>query len=242
MSEPPTVANVFFLLMLDDWSSLGVSTSMADAEMRITMPVTIATAPTLATLFSVKRLRLNIVFVLHVAIQKKMEKARLNRRDFFIAFFHHKVSLTHALATIMEVLSSTSDNHCDNSTDDQEFAGHVDVFFKLDDELKGVSEEIKDLKSSRSSIEGRIARHMQENGIPETISSSGKIKVYKSKSSAPMNKALIESAASELFGADQAARLMKHIEGKRGVVEKVKIKRVSGSSNTLKKKSRIDIY
>lgn len=117
-----------------------------------------------------------------------------------------------------------------NSNDDRDFAGHVDVFFKLDDELRGVSEEIKDLKSNRSSMEGRIAKHMHENGIPETISPSGKIKVYKSKSSSPMNKALIEEAATELFGADQAARLMKHVGGKREVVEKIRIKRVAAAS------------
>lgn len=46
-----------------------------------------------------------------------------------------------------------------------------------------------------------------------------------------MNKALIEEAATELFGADQAARLMKHIEGKRDVVEKIIIKRVAAASN-----------
>ena len=117
------------------------------------------------------------------------------------------------------------------SNNEEDFAGHVDIFFKVDDELRGVSEEIKDLKSSRSSLEGRIARHMHENGIPETISPSGKIKVYSSKSSAPMNKALIEEAATELFGGAQAARLMKHIEGKRGVTEKIRIKRVAAPLN-----------
>ena len=135
----------------------------------------------------------------------------------------------------MEVVNSTGDK---DGTRDLEFAGHVDVFFKLDDELKGVSEEIRDLKSSRSSMETRIARHMQENGIPETISPSGKIKVYKSKCSAPMNKALIEGAATELFGADQAARLMKHIESKRGVVEKLRIKRVGSNSVVRNKKKK----
>lgn len=119
-----------------------------------------------------------------------------------------------------------------SNNNDQEFAGHVDVFFKLDDELKGVSEEIKDLKSNRSSVEGRIAKHMHENGIPETISPSGKIKVYKSKSSSPMNKALVEESATELFGADQAARLMKHIEEKREVTEKIKIKRVASATTS----------
>ena len=122
-----------------------------------------------------------------------------------------------------------NDEHGDN-----EFAGHVDVFFKVDDELRGASEEIKDLKSSRSSLEGRIARHMHENGIPETISPSGKIKVYKSKCSAPINKALIEEAAVELFGGDQATRLLKHIESKREVTEKIKIKRVSATSKKRK--------
>ena len=122
-----------------------------------------------------------------------------------------------------------NDKHGDN-----DFAGHVDVFFKVDDDLRGASEEIKYLKSSRSSLVGRIARHMDENGIPETISSSGKIKMYKSKSSAPINKALIEEAATELFGGDQATRLLKHIEGKREVTEKIKIKRVSAPSKKRK--------
>lgn len=116
-----------------------------------------------------------------------------------------------------------------SENNDDEFAGHVDVFFKLDDELRGVSEEIKDLKSSKSSLEGRIARHMHENGIPETISPSGKIKIFKSKSIKPMNKSLVEEAATELFGSDQAARLLKHIGEKRGVVEKMKIKRVNAA-------------
>jgi len=127
------------------------------------------------------------------------------------------------------------DSQCGNN--EKDFAGHVDVFFKIDDELRGASDEIKDLKSSRSSLEGRIARHMHENGIPETISPSGKIKVYRSKSIAPLNKALIEEAATELFGDDQATLLLKHIEGKRGVTEKIRIKRVAVplSKSTAKK-------
>lgn len=119
-----------------------------------------------------------------------------------------------------------------------EFAGNVDVFFKLDDELRGVSDEIKGLKSSKLSLEGRIAKHMHENGIPETISPSGKIKVYKSKSCAPMNKTLIEEAAAELFGSDQTARLMKHIEQKRAVVEKIRIKRIGATSASTSKKRK----
>ena len=126
-------------------------------------------------------------------------------------------------------MDSGSRNH-----GEEEFAGHVDVFFKIDDELRGASEEIKGLKSSRSSLEGRIARHMHENGIPETFSPSGKIKIYRSKSSAPLNKTLIEESATELFGADQAARLMKHVGGKRAVTEKIKIKRVSVPPNKAK--------
>lgn len=110
---------------------------------------------------------------------------------------------------------------------EEDFAGHVDVFFRIDDELRDASEEMKDLKSSKSSLEGRIARHMHENGILETISPSGKIKIYSSKSIAPMNKALIEECATEIFGADQAARLLKHLEEKRVVTEKIRIKRVA---------------
>ena len=60
-------------------------------------------------------------------------------------------------------------------------------------------------------------------------SSSGKIKVYTSKSMTPINKALIEEAATELFGKDQAEKLIGHIESKRELVERTRIKRVTPS-------------
>ena len=114
------------------------------------------------------------------------------------------------------------------------FTSQVTDFLKIDDELKNVAKGVKDLKTNKTSLEERIAHHMEENGIPETISSSGKIKVYTSKSSTPINKALIEEAASELFGKKKADELVKHIESKREVVEKTRIRRVSSSSKKAK--------
>ena len=114
------------------------------------------------------------------------------------------------------------------------FTTQVTDFLKIDDELKNVAKGVKDLKSNKTSLEERIAQHMEENGIPETISSSGKIKVYTSKSSTPINKALIEEAASELFGKEKAEELIKHIESKREVVEKTRIRRVAPSSKKAK--------
>ena len=78
------------------------------------------------------------------------------------------------------------------------------------------------------------SQSMEENDIPETISSSGKIKVYTSKNSTPINKALIEEAATELFGKEKAEELVKHIESKREVVEKTRIRRVAPSSKKAK--------
>lgn len=68
-------------------------------------------------------------------------------------------------------------------------------------------------------------------GIPDTIWLSGKINTYSNKSSAPINKNLIEESATELFGADQAARLMKHVKDRTAVTEKMRMKRVSLPSN-----------
>lgn len=115
------------------------------------------------------------------------------------------------------------------SSNSGNFTSQVTDFLKIDDELKNVAKGVKDLKTNKTSLEERIARHMEENGIPETISSSGKIKVYTSKSSTPINKALIEEAATELFGKDNAEKLISHIESKRDVVEKTRIRRVSPS-------------
>lgn len=110
-----------------------------------------------------------------------------------------------------------------------EFAGQVDVFFKIDDELRGASAEIRGLRSNKSSLENRIARHMHQHNIPETVSPSGKIRVYKSKSIAPLNKTIVEEACVELFGQEQATRLVNHIQAKRGFTEKIKIKRVTSA-------------
>lgn len=114
------------------------------------------------------------------------------------------------------------------------FTTQVTDFLKIDDELKNVAKGVKDLKTNKISLEERIAQHMEDNGIPETISSSGKIKVYTSKSSTPINKALIEEAATELFGKDGAQKLIAHIESKREVTEKTRIKRVSASTKKAK--------
>ncbi|CAM9208551.1 unnamed protein product [Pylaiella littoralis] len=111
------------------------------------------------------------------------------------------------------------------ASNQQEFAGHVDDFFRVDDKHRGASEEMRGLRTNKSDLESRIARHMHENGIPETVSPSGSLKIYTGKTRVPMNKALVEEAAAELFGDDQAARLLKLIDSKRAVVEKLKLKR-----------------
>lgn len=117
------------------------------------------------------------------------------------------------------------------------FTSQVTDFLKLDDELKNVAKGVKDLKTNKTSLEERIAQHMEERGIPETISSSGKIKIYTSKSSTPINKALIEESATELFGKESADKLISLIESKREVVEKTRIKRVASTSNKKSKTS-----
>ena len=109
------------------------------------------------------------------------------------------------------------------------FTSQVSDFLKIDDELKNVAKGVKDLKTNKTSLEDNIAQYMEENGIPETISSSGKIKVYTSKSMTPINKALIEEAASDLFGKEDAEKLLSHIESKRELVEKTRIKRMAPS-------------
>lgn len=120
------------------------------------------------------------------------------------------------------------------SLDTGNFTNQVTDFLKIDDELKNVAKGVKDLKTNKTTLEDRIAQHMEENGIPETISSSGKIKVYTSKSSTPINKALIEEAAAELFGKEAAEKLTTLIESKREVVEKTRIRRIASSSKKAK--------
>ena len=114
------------------------------------------------------------------------------------------------------------------------FSSDVINFFKLDDELKGVSKGIKDIKTNKTTVEERIASHMEQNDLPETVSTDGTIKIYKSKSTTPINKVMIQESACDLFGSEKADELMKHIESKREVTEKIRIKRVAKSSKKRK--------
>ena len=75
------------------------------------------------------------------------------------------------------------------------FSSDVSDFFKLDDKLKGVSKGIKDIKNDKTTVEERIANHMEQNDLPETISEAGKIKIYKSKITTPINKVMIQESA-----------------------------------------------
>lgn len=118
------------------------------------------------------------------------------------------------------------------------FSEDVTVFFKLDDELKGVSKGIKDIRTNKTTIEERITTHMEQNDLPETVSTGGKIKIYKSKSTTPITKTMIQESAVELFGAEKADLLMKHIESKRETTEKVRIKRVNKPAAKKAKKSK----
>lgn len=113
------------------------------------------------------------------------------------------------------------------SSSNEEFATIVQKFIDIDDQLKSVGSQVKDMKTNKQTLEKRIMEHMESNDIPETSIKSDKIKLLKTKSSSPFNKNIVLESAVELFGQGEADRLLAHIENKKEFIEKNKIKRLS---------------
>ena len=111
------------------------------------------------------------------------------------------------------------------------FEGKLKTFVEIDNELKRVANEVKELKQSKLDLENSLSEHMVHHEIEEhSCMDNTKVKVYTKKSSSNVfTKPIVYECALTLFGQDQADALVKLVEERKEVRESTGLKRMSST-------------
>ena len=108
------------------------------------------------------------------------------------------------------------------------FERALKTYVQVDDELKRLLEEAKQLRKNKTDLESRISTHMVENDMGEhPCADSSRVKVYTKKSTKNFfNRAGVYECTQELFGPDNADKLIARIDEKKQISESTSVKRL----------------
>lgn len=106
---------------------------------------------------------------------------------------------------------------------------NIKTFASIDDEMKRMSVEMKQLRTNKTTLEENISNEMTQQEIDEvSCQDDTKVKMYtKKKTSNPFKKPNVESCAVKLFGEDKAKLLVKMIEDMQETEESTGLKRLN---------------
>lgn len=109
------------------------------------------------------------------------------------------------------------------------FEGKLKTYVDIDNELKRVAQEVKELKQNKTDLEHYLSDHMVNHEIEEhSCMDNTKIKVYTKKSSSNVfTKPIVHECAMTLFGQENADKLVKLVEEHKEVRESTGLKRMS---------------
>ena len=108
------------------------------------------------------------------------------------------------------------------------FQKSLNKYVQIDDELKRVSDEAKELRKNKMDLGTRISAHMVENDMGEQpCVDNSRVKIYTKKSTKNyFNRAGVFECAHELFGPDNANKLISSIDEKKEISESTGLKRL----------------
>ena len=124
-------------------------------------------------------------------------------------------------------LSSMDQQNENLSTVDMSFARSVEEFIAVDDEIKRIAQEAKELRKNKTVLEGAISSHMLDNELDEGRFEESTVKVVKKrKCSNAFTKSNVLQCALTLFGSERADSLVKMVEDMQETTESHGIKRL----------------
>lgn len=111
------------------------------------------------------------------------------------------------------------------------FKRSLEEFLAVDDEIKKMSGESKELRKNKKILEDAISTHMLDNQLEEESFETSRVKVFHKKSSSnAFTKSNVHDCALTLFGAERAGSLVRMIEELKETTESSGIKRLRASS------------
>ncbi len=123
----------------------------------------------------------------------------------------------------------------------EEFKAKINYYIKLDDEIKTLSDALRERRKEKQKFEDELLNFMKENEIDSIKSKSdnSQIELVQKKKTETLSKEYLMSTLLELLkNKSTAENITNYVYSKRGVVETEKIKRVKEG----KRKSKKDKY
>ena len=124
-----------------------------------------------------------------------------------------------------------SDNNSSDNENVQEkvttdFKKKVLKWLEIDDEIRSIRAKTKDLTTEKKQYEEFILSFLENVGEKELAVSDGKLRRNVSKTKAPLNKASIQQALTEIVkDKTKATTMTEHIINSRPMVERINLKR-----------------
>lgn len=108
------------------------------------------------------------------------------------------------------------------------FENTLDNYLKVDDRLKKIADEAKQLRKNKTDLENLISKHMVDNDIGEHhCCDSSRIKIYTKKSTkSSYNRGCVYECALTLLGEDKAQTLVSMIDDRKEVKSSTGLKRL----------------
>ena len=124
-----------------------------------------------------------------------------------------------------------SDNNSSDNENVQEkvtadFKKKVLKWLEIDDEIRSIRAKTKELTTEKKQYEEFILSFLENVGEKELAVSDGKLRRNVSKTKAPLNKASIQKALTEIVkDKTKATTMTEHIINSRPMVERINLKR-----------------
>ena len=107
------------------------------------------------------------------------------------------------------------------------FKNNIKEWVSVDNELRILTEHVKELRDKRNKVNNNIIRYVETNQLSNsTIQlSDGLLKFYNQKTYAPLTYSFLENTLKDILSIEQTNQIIKYIKEKRETQTNVCIKR-----------------
>lgn len=124
-------------------------------------------------------------------------------------------------------MEDTGEKDAEVGTVSMSFTRSLGEFLAVDDEIKRVSQEAKELRRNKTVLEDAISCHMLDNDLDEGKFEASTVRVVKKqKSNNAFTRSNVQQCALTLFGAESAESLLRMIDDLKQTTESHGIKRM----------------
>ena len=108
------------------------------------------------------------------------------------------------------------------------FKEHIKEWVNLDNKLRDLTENVKELREKRNHVNDNIIRYIELNNLTEsTIQlSDGSIRFPIQKSYAPLTYTFLQETLKDILPESQVTSIINYIKQKRGIQSNTAIKRL----------------